>query len=102
MEEKIYKLTLDDGTVISRLRLNGNNFISDSPITEDVFDGNLSKVIIDDGEQEEIHGPMSLVQITKTGQEYWFVLRDLSERELKDLKLRADLDYIAMMTEVDL
>ena len=28
MEEKIYKITLGDGTEISNLKLNGNNFIS--------------------------------------------------------------------------
>lgn len=27
MEEKIYKITLGDGTEISNLKLNGNNFI---------------------------------------------------------------------------
>lgn len=101
VENKIYKITLDDGTVISGLHLNGNNFVSYSPITEDVFDGNLSKVIIDDGEQEEIHGPMRLIQISRIGQEYLFILDDVPEKELEQMKVRADLDYLAMMTEIE-
>ena len=28
MDDKIYKITLADGTVIDNLKLNGNNFIS--------------------------------------------------------------------------
>lgn len=45
---------------------------------------------------------MELVQITRSGKEYWFVLRDLSAQELKDLKTQANIEYIAMMTDVDL
>ena len=32
MEEKIYKITLGDGTEISNLKLNGNKFISTEKI----------------------------------------------------------------------
>ena len=34
MEEKIYKITLGDGSEISNLKLNGNNFISTEKIEE--------------------------------------------------------------------
>ena len=50
MDEKIYKITLADGTVIDNLRLNGNNYISDKELTADMFLGNLAKVIVNDGE----------------------------------------------------
>ena len=40
MEEKIYKITLGDGTEISNLKLNGNNFISTEKIEESVFADN--------------------------------------------------------------
>lgn len=102
MDNGIYKLTLSDGTVISNLRMNGNNFVSLAQISESLFDGNLSEVIINDGEFDEVHGPMELVQVTKVGAEYWFILRDLTKKELEEAKLRADIDYIAMMTEIDL
>lgn len=102
VESRTYKITLADGTVISDLRLNGNNFVSKSRISETKFDGNLSEVIINDGEVDEIHGPMALVQVTKMGDEYWFILRDLSKNELEMAQIRANIDYISMMTEVDL
>lgn len=102
MEDKIYSITLADGKVLSNLRLNGNNFISLNPIYEETFSGNLSKVVISDGEHEEIHNFMELVQIVKMGKEYWFVLRDLSTAELSQMRMQSDIEYISMMTGVDL
>ena len=51
MDDKIYKITLADGTVIDNLKLNGNNFISPVEIDETIFDGNCLNVTINDGEK---------------------------------------------------
>lgn len=102
MDEKIYKITLADGTVIENLRLNGNNYISETELTADMFLGNLDKVIVNDGERDTVYENMTLVQIVKYDEEYWFVLRTMTKRELQDLKNRADIDYIAMMTDVEI
>ncbi len=45
---------------------------------------------------------MELVQVKKYGDEWWFILREMSAAELKELKNRGDIDYIAMMTGVTL
>lgn len=103
MDDKIYKVTLADDTVIDGLKMNGNNFISLSPVDAAVFDGNCSPVIISDGETEEIHENMELVQITTNDAgEYWFVLRDISEKELAQIKMQSDIEYVAMMAGVEL
>ena len=102
MDEKIYKITLADGTVIDNLRLNGNNYISDKELTADMFLGNLAKVIVNDGERDTVYENMELVQIVKYDEEYWFVLRTMTKRELQDLKNRADIDYLAMMSDIEL
>lgn len=102
MDEKIYSITLADGTVISNLRLNGNNFISGTELTRDMFVGNCSTVIIDDGETQNIHENMELVQITKNGGEYWFILREISPTELSQMKMQSDIEYVAMMAGVEL
>lgn len=102
MDERIYKITLADGTVIDNLRMNGNNYISDTELTADMFLGNLSTVTINDGERDVVYKNMSLVQIVKYDEEYWFILRTMTKRELQDLKNRSDIDYIAMMTDVEL
>ena len=74
MNNKIYKITLADGTVIENLKLNGNNFVSDREITSEMFGGNLSKVTINDGEKDTVLKNMELVQIAKYGEEYFFIL----------------------------
>lgn len=94
--------TLADGTVIDNLKLNGNNFISPVEIDETIFDGNCLNVTINDGEKDDVHTNMELVQITKMGEEYWFILRDVPENELAFIKLQSDIEYIAMMSEIEL
>lgn len=102
MNEKIYSITLSDGTVIDGLQMNGNNFISKDPIDPEMFEGNLAVVVINDGETEETHENMGLVQVTRMGEEYWFVLRDVPAAEIENARLRSDLDYVMMMTEVEI
>ena len=102
MDDKTYSITLADGTILENLRLNGNNFISAEPIDKSIFENNCCPVTISDGETSEIHDNMAFVQITKHSDEYWLVLRDLSNRELEDIKLRSDVEYLAMMTGIDL
>lgn len=101
--DKTYKITLSDGKVIENLKMNGNNFISKDEILEDIFIGNLSSVSIEDSEGvTENHTNMELVQVKQYGNEYWFILRDLTEDELTKITQRADLEYVAMMTGVEL
>lgn len=102
MDDMIYKITLADGTVIDNLKMNGTNFISSVEIDESVFDGNLLEVTINDGEKDEVHSNMELVQITKMANEYWFVLRDIPRTELAFIKMQSDIEYVAMMAEIDL
>lgn len=102
MDEKTYTITLSDGTVIENLRLNGNNFVSDTEIIADIFTDNCSPVTINDGEVDDIHENMDLVQVTSVGDDWWFVLRDLTAEELSKIKIQSDIEYIAMMTGIEM
>ena len=97
-----YRIVLADGTEIKNLRMNGNNFISDTPIEASIFDGVLSPVTIYEGFAPVVYEHMELVQVSQMGAEYWFILRDLSDKELADIQMRADIDFLAMMTDVEL
>ena len=70
---------------------------------EDFGDGKLDHVIIEgpDGEHEE-HDNMALVQITEVNADYWFVLREYSAQEIWQAKSSSNLEYIAMMADIDL
>lgn len=102
MVESIYKITLADGTELTNLILNGNNFISRKPIERSIFENNMSPVIITEGNMDEIHDSMDLIHLTIMGNDTWFALRDLTASELAAIKTRSDIDYIAMMCDVDL
>lgn len=103
MEDKIYKITLSDGTEIANLKLNGNNYISTEKIDESVFAGTCSPVVISDGTTETTHDNMELVQIVEQFPgEYWIVLRDISDEEFARTKMSSDIAYIAMMTNIEL
>ena len=105
--EKSWKVTLSDGTTIENLGLNGNNFISDTEITEDVFTGKLSSVTVEGTDEEgnavtEEYGRMELIHITKYDDGYYFALRELSQDEIDKEQMQADIEYIAMMSDIDL
>lgn len=103
MEQKRYKITLADGTELSNLKLNGDNYISSVEIEAAVFDGNCIPVVISDGAEETVHPNMELVQIVEQNPgEYWFVLRDISDEELALIKTQSDIEYVAMMAGVEL
>ena len=98
MEERAWKVTLADGTSLGSLKLNGNNFISTTEVTKD----NLTEVTIEGGDTIEKHENMELVQISKMGEEWWFILRDIPAEELEQMALKAQLDYLSMMVDPEL
>ena len=110
MAKGTFTVTLADGTQLSGLELNGNNFVSKKEVTEETFRGKLSKVIIEgDAEADEAgligeHSNMELVQIAHYTQKthgladgWYFALREIPANELKDRQLRADVDYAIML-----
>lgn len=89
MDEKKYTITLADGAKLENLRLNGTNFVSKAPISEDVFKNNLATVLISvDGKSEVSYDNLALVQITQVDSDHWFVLRELTQQEIEQNKLR--------------
>ena len=87
--DKVYSITLADGTILSDLKLNGNNYISTKEIKEEVFEDNLYSVTIYDGEKEEVHANMELVQLIEYEGAYWFILRDIPAETLDRMKLQS-------------
>lgn len=103
----MYRIILSDGLTIDNLTMNGNNFVSATEVTEEMFEGKLSPVTIInlDTNFQEVHEHMDLVQIDKadyTQGNWYFILRDLTEEELWRAYVMGNIDYLAMMTDVDL
>ena len=108
-----YSITFNNGTSISGLTLNGNNFITNdsaaiATLNSKLLPGNkiLGRVTISGPADDNSgligeHACMELVQCVEYQGEYWFALRDLSERELRDIRIEARLDYIEMMEGIE-
>ena len=110
MEKGTFTIKLADGTQLTELELNGQNFHSTTEITPATFAGKLSRVIIKgDTEADEAgligeHRNMELVQIAHCTEKihgctdgWYFVLRDIPAAEQEKRQLRADVDFALML-----
>lgn len=77
----MYTIILADGTQLTNLELNGNNFISDEIIADTVFKDNLSTIIITNGEKTETYTDMMLYSNRVDGGKSWFVLGEKTEQQ---------------------
>lgn len=102
MEDKVYTLILADGARVENLTMNGNNFVSSTELTESMFEENLTPVIISDGIHMETHKAMKFVQITEVDDKWYLVLIDIPDSELALQKMNSNIQYLAMMTDVEL
>lgn len=80
----MYVITLNDGTKLENLELNGNNYISETIIEDSVFENNLDVVTIDDGEVTETFYDMKLMSNRVNEGHSWFILAEKTEREKKE------------------
>lgn len=87
----MYKITLNDGTVLENLELNGNNYISEKVIEDSVFAGNLATVTITDGEKTEVFTDMKLMSNRVDGGKSWFVLGEKTAQEKKEEAMAQEL-----------
>lgn len=77
----MYSIKLQDGTTIDDLELNGNNFIAQEAVSDDVFKDNMKTVTISDGETEETYSDMRLMSnIVRDGRS-WIVIGEKSAEE---------------------
>lgn len=103
MEKRTWKITLADGTSLDGLDLNGNNFISPSAVTEDTFTGKLSSVTIEGPDGAQTYQDMKLVQISKVGKSYWFILAEkTAEEKQKELVAAALATNVNSITDLQL
>lgn len=103
----MYTITLNDGTKIQNLTLNGNNFISDEIIEDAVFDGNLDRVEISDGEKTTVYEDMFLASNRVDGGKSWIVLLKKTDEmkrqeQIEALKTQNDmlLECLLEMSEI--
>lgn len=96
----MYSVKLADGTELINLELNGNNFISNTIIDDNVFKDNLGNVTITSPEGVVEYEDMKLIQNKVYGTQSWFILAEKTKDE-KDkeilLQLLADLTEVVLL-----
>ena len=97
------KITLQDGTVLENLKLNGNNFISDTIIESSIFQDNLGNVKIEDedGNITEYRF-MKLIQNIEVDNKSWFILAEQSENDLLKARLKATEDALTFLMDMQM
>lgn len=90
---------LSDGSVIQDLEVNGNCLISENNIKNELLtDDMLSEIVIDGVKYKNI----TLVRKWLQDNKVWLAFRQKSEDEIWKEQCKSNLDYIAMMSNVDL
>jgi len=90
----MYSIKLNNGTIISNLVLNGNNFISDKIISDDIFTNNLDKVEISDGKSTQIYQDMMLVANRVIDGKSWFILAEKTQEQKEKEELENNISDI--------
>lgn len=90
-------IRLADGTEISNIKVNGDNLISETDIKEHLTSSNLVNVKFDGADL----GTMKLAGYVEYPDGYHFVLLEKKQSELEIEKLSAKLEYVAIMTDVE-
>ena len=87
----MYRITLEDGTVLDNLELNGNNYISETLIPDSVFENNLATVEIYDGETTQVHENMKLIANQVFGEKSWFIIEQKTQQDIEKERLEKEL-----------
>ena len=108
----MYTLTLNDGTKIEGLALDGNRLISSQPVTFSQLAGKLNPAVIsgtkDESDSEDTlmmegtHPHMEAAYIREINGKYYIALNDIPNEKWDIEQLKANQDFIAMMSGIQL
>ena len=103
----MYTITLNDGTKLEGLTFERNIFFSSSELRTDMFRGKLNPVTISSDSEDDTgitgtHPHMELCYVKQMEGKYALALNDIPNERWEMEKLRANQEYIAMMTGIQL
>ncbi len=92
------KITFVDGTTIDA-EINGSCYIT---AKKPEFPDDMSKVTVKIGDEKKKLVEVEVNEAASVDGQYWFTLLEMTESELEAIRIQADIQYIAMMSGVDL
>ena len=96
MEE--VKITFSDGTEIEAEKNGGSYIVPDKP----EFPSDLDEVTIEEnGATVTLHNAR-IIECASVDGRYWFSIQEIPEDTIEKATMKAQIDYIAMMADIDL
>lgn len=101
MKKETQEIKLVDGTSLTNLLSNGNCFVSNTEITADLSDTNLTTIVISgndsiSGWKNGTYNNVTLVRKWEDSGKYWLAFKIYSEQELKTKKLQSTIDDLTI------
>ena len=96
----MYKITLENGSVIDNLVLNGNNYISQDEIDDTNLQGILNEVVIEDENQRVVYEKLKLISHIKVNGRSWLVFCEPSIEELRKLQIDTRFDVVEQEQDI--
>lgn len=91
-------ITFPDGEILDDLEMNGNNFVTSKALDEKFFENNLDGVVIDG----VTHDRMVLDAVQTIDGKCYFIIRDMTENEIFQADVMGKIEYLSMMTDVEI
>lgn len=79
--------------------VNGSCFIVDE---KPEFPFDLSEIEITTGEEKKTLNNVEIMDAASVDGRYWFALREMSQEELRQIQIRADIEYLSMMMDIEI
>ena len=101
--KKKCSIILSDGTILDNLETDDLYYMASYGIDKSIFIGNCSPMhVLIDNEKEQLHEHAELAVFKKLENGVAFRFRDLSKNEITQKRMEANLEYMAMMLDIDL
>lgn len=95
-------IILSDGTILDNIEYDDFYFAASYKIDRNVFSGNCSPFTVCIGGEDIIHQHAELAVFRDTDDGVAFRFRDLTAKDVAQRKMEANLEYLAMMLDIDL
>lgn len=98
-----YTIRLADGTELKKLTKNGDNFVSKTAVDESIFEYNTDTITITDEDgNETVLNNAEFIQQMEFPDGFYICFREKSPMELYMENTQSQIDYIAMMADVEM
>ena len=94
------KIILNNGNEINNLTLNGNNYISNNVLSDDIFTDGLSIVTVINGNISTEYKNMKLIQNIVLDNKSWFILAEKTEEEILKERLKSTEDALMILMDL--